>query len=92
MVLLLASCSKHSDGTSVWAGGLWILPIVTLGGMLFFLYKSIMASKSNSTTDVGGRVIDNTGNVSFYKTGWFVFVVGLFIATVAIIWMVNSDR
>lgn len=91
-VLLLVSCSKHSDGTSVWAGGLFILPILTLAGAAFFYWKAYKASKSNSTTQHGTTIEDNTGNVPIHKTGWFIFSMGLLIATIAIIWMVNSDK
>lgn len=97
LCLFLTSCAKFKDGTSVWQGGLWVLPWLTALASLFFLWKAWKASKSGSWywgKDERGvdKMIQSKENVPIYKTGWFVFSVCFFFATVAIIWMVNSDK
>lgn len=92
LLLMSAGCGKHSDGTSVWAEGLFLVALLPFLGSLYFFYTAYKASKSNSTTQVGTTVIDNTGNVPIYKTGRFWFGVALIVATIAIIWAVNSDK
>lgn len=101
---LLASCGKFSDGTSVWGGGLGIIPWLTGIGAVACLVIAYLSSKSNSTTQhsSGGKnpnipgggpwTEDNTGNVPFYKLGWFYFSVALAIATIIIVIMVNADK
>lgn len=94
---LLASCGKYADGTSVWGGGLFIIPWVTGIGSLVCFYVAYLSSKSNSTTQVGTggprpTVKDNTGNVPITKIGWFWFGVALAVATIIIVIMVNADK
>ena len=93
LLILLSSCGKHRDGTSVWAGGLWIIPTVTALACIWFTYLSVKASKSNSTQQLpSGKTLDNTGNVPVYKMGKFYFAVGFLLATIAIVIIVNGDK
>ena len=73
------------------SGGLWIIPLICLIGGIIFLMQAYAASKSDSTTQVGGTVLDNTGNVPFYKTGQFVFAIILFLAAIGTYLWIASD-
>lgn len=91
--ILLTSCGHYADGTSVWAGGLFIIPLLTFAGGCVFTVQAYIASKSNSTkqTETQGT-LDNTGNVPIYKIGRFYFGMALFLATLIIIIMINADK
>lgn len=90
--LLLTSCGKHADGTSVWAEGVWIIPMLMLLGGLTFMYLAYRASKSNSTQQYSGGTKDNTGNVPIYKVGKFWLAVALFVAAVVVVIVQNSEK
>lgn len=82
---------------SIFGGGLFIIPILLLIGAGIFLYQTIKASKSNSTTQVDSgtpnvHVEDNTGNIPFYKIPQFIFVVILAIAAIVSVIMMISDK
>lgn len=77
---------------SMFAGGLWIIPLITFLGALWSFYRGYRSSKSNSTTQTPSGTIDNTGNVPIYKTGGFLFGVILIIATVGILLLMNSEK
>lgn len=82
MAFAFASCGHYSDGTSVWAGGAWLIFWLPFVASFVFLYFAYRASRSNSTTQVDlgtpkARIEDNTGNVPIYKTGQFWFFVVL---------------
>ena len=79
---VFASCGKHSDGTSVWAGGLWLAPLLTGIGTVVFGLLTLTSSTSGTVGKKG-----NTFNV-----GYGIFTVCLLIATIVIIWMVNADK
>ena len=95
MAIFLMSCGKfHDDGTSVWQAGLWIIPVITIIGSIIFgwlTYKSA-TSGSNTYDSRGAKTGIDGGDVPFYKIGWFYFSAGLFIATIVIVIMVNSDK
>ena len=76
---------------SIWAGGLWIIPLLTSLGCLWFLYLAYRSSKSGSTINptLGGG---EGGNVPIYQTGQFVFACILFVATIGIIIWVNIEK
>lgn len=82
--LTLTSCGKFSDGTSVWAEGLWIIPVLMFLGGAWFLYLAYRASKSNSTQQVPGGTKDNTGNVPIYKVGKFWIGIALVVLTIIV--------
>jgi len=90
--LFLTSCAKYADGSSVWSKGLWLVALLPFLGSLWFFYTAYVASKSNSTQQSGVVTSDNTGNVPMYKTGRFLFGVVLLVATIVIIWVVNSNK
>lgn len=95
--LLLASCGKFSDGTSIWQGGLWAIPTITTIGTIVFLFLAYKASQSGSkiqTKDERGVAVTKYSdeNVPIYKTGYFIFFIGFLIATIAIIITVNAEK
>lgn len=92
--LLLTSCAHFSDGSSVWGGGLWIVPILTSLGTTFFGWQTYKVWKSGSNKiDSAGRVTDDEGGkIPFYKVPQFKFTVSLLIATIAIVLYVISER
>lgn len=92
LLILTAGCGKFSDGTSVWQGGLFLVAVLPFLGSLYFFYTAYKASKSNSTTQEGTTIVDNTGNVPIYKVPRFWFGVVLLAATAIIIILVNSDK
>jgi hypothetical protein len=93
-LLVLTGCTKfHDGGGSVWQGGTWILPTITILATIFFGYKTYKASTSGSNIIESGAITDKEGgNVPFYETGWFYFAVGSLIASVFIIANVISNR
>jgi len=93
MVTLMASCGKMSDGTSVWAEGLWIIPTLTTLATLFFGYKAGKQHSGGSWKIIGGWVTDEDGGkIPIWKTPYFVFFVGFFLATIGVIFWVNLEK
>ena len=92
LTVLLMSCGKFSDGTSVWQDGLIIIPLLTGLGSLIFFYIAWLKSKSGSEqqTPTGYKYSDK--NVPLYKIGQFWYSVALAVATIVIIIMVNADK
>jgi heme/copper-type cytochrome/quinol oxidase subunit 2 len=89
----LLSCAHfHDTNTSVWSGGLWILPWLTGIGAIVCYVLAYFSSKSNSTTQTKHGTIDNTGNVPITKLGLFWFGVALTVATIIIVYVVNHGR
>lgn len=92
-LILLASCGKHRDGTSVWAEGLWLVVALPLIGAVIFLISGYRSSKSGAEQQLPGKgMTDVPGNVSFFKTWQFKFGAALLIATAVIIFLVNRDK
>lgn len=78
---------------SAFAGGLWIIPLLTITGAIFFGYKGYRASRSGSTVqNRDGSTTESTVNVPFYKTGYGVFCIILVLATIAIIIIMNNEK
>lgn len=77
---------------SIFSGGLWLIPLLTLTGTAIFGYKGYKASKSNSTQQTPSGTKDNTGNVPFYKTGFGILSILCFLATIAIVLLMVGDR
>lgn len=92
-LFMITSCGKFKDGTSVWAEGLWAIPLLLVLGGIWFLYLTIRASKSNSTQQIRGvGTIDNTGNVPIYKIGKFYISMALFVAAAVVIIIQNAEK
>ena len=95
-LLFLGSCAKHADGTSVWAGGLWLVPALFSIGVLIFGYKTIKGYQS------GSEVMDNNKQSATYgqyvsdgkkmiPTGYLVFTIGCLIGLIgSIIWVISE--
>lgn len=95
LTLLLTGCGQFADGGgSVWQGGLWIIPTVTGLGAAWFWYVTIRAhfSGSNKINAAGFVTNEEGGRMPLYQIGQFWYAVGLTIATIVIIIMVNADK
>lgn len=93
----LVSCGKFRDGSSIWQGGLWLIPAVTFLAGCVFMYFGYRASKSGSIyykKDAQGvnREFSSDENTPIYKTGQFVFAVIFWLATVGIIIWQNLEK
>lgn len=99
---MLVGCTDFADtpGKSVWSEGVWILPWLTGLGSAWFGYVTYRAATSGSIVKVpdpergpgATKEVESDKNVPFWEIGQFYFSVGLFIATVFIIWNVLSNR
>lgn len=91
VAIMLTSCGHHSDGTSVWAEGLWIIPLLPAIGAVIWFIAAYRSSKSGSTINPikgGGE----GGNVPIYKSPFFLYAVCCVIAVVVIIFWVNAEK
>lgn len=78
---------------SIFGGGLFIIPLLTLGGAIWFGYVAYKAHNSNSTkSDREKGIIDNTGNVPYWQIGQAWFSAILFLATIVIVAAMISDK
>jgi hypothetical protein len=84
ILLLIASLFLVSCNSPMYHQGGWIIPWITGIGAIICFAIAFLASRSNSTTEIDGRVYDNTGNVPIYKIPFFWFGVVLTIATILI--------
>ena len=90
---VLAGCSKFSDGTSVFQGGLWLVPTLTALGAAIFGYQAYKGSKSGSNLiEAGATTPKEGGNVPIWKFGQFWFSVTLIVATLIILVAINGDK
>jgi hypothetical protein len=90
LLILMTGCGHYSDGTSVWAGGLFIIPLLEIGGIIVFgglAYKSW----TSGSTGPGGRD-PSAKRVPITSIGFFWFAVMLTLALIATIWLVNADK
>ncbi len=92
--MFLTSCGKFSDGTSVWAEGLWVIPLITFLATVFFGYKAWAAHNSSSWIigPGGERTTRDGGKIPLLKIGWTKWTIGLALATIAIIWYQNTQK
>lgn len=90
----LMSCGHfHDEPTkSVWAGCLWIIPLATALGSAFFLYRSLIKSKTGSERQTPSGYEYSDKNIPFYRQNVFIFSVILFAATIGIIIAVNNSK
>lgn len=89
----MQGCGKYADGTSVWAGGLIIIPVVMIVGAIIFFVQAYKASKSGATKQtLEGGTQSVPGNVSIFKVPRFWFAVALVVAAVIVAIMVNADK
>lgn len=86
--IFLMSCGHYADGTSVYAGGLFIVPLLGAIGAVLFFRAAYLSSKSGSNINPGGE----GGNVSIFKHPLFWFSVVCAVATIVWIIMINADK
>lgn len=94
-LFLLTGCTHYADGTSVWSGGLFILPLLTVIGAAIFGYQAYKAHNSGFTQQVkdfnaegkliGVRTVEGDEKIPYYKIGQFWFSVALVVATIIIV-------
>lgn len=79
---------------SVFGGGLWIIPILILGGTIFFGVLGLKASQSGSRRQntATGEWIETPGNIPFHKTGYGKFAIALAIALIVVIILMVNDK
>ncbi len=88
----LTGCVKfHDEDKSVWAEGLWIIPLLTGLGSAWFFFLGFKSQKSGSTINplLGGG---DGGKMPIWQLGKFWFGVALAVATIVIIISVISNR
>jgi len=91
--VLLTSCGKFADGTSIWAGGLWVIPTITFLASVGFFYVSWRMSRSGGKRQLPQGGYEYTSSpVPIYNIGRFWFGVGLLIATIGIIVWQNLEK
>lgn len=97
--MFLTSCGKFKDGTSVWAGQLWVIPVVfgILGGLLtYFGYRSWKSASEQQDLTVqpgqpgGWKQFDE--NVKWYKVKMLVGGVILLVGVLGFIIGINLFR
>lgn len=97
---LFTSCSKFADGQSVWAEGLWLLPVLIAIGFGLAVYRAWVAWNSGTVIGGGyphGPKRDVTGpngekiRPPMYKNGWLWFAVILFVAFWVVVYVVNRE-
>lgn len=95
-VFTMTSCAKFADGSgSVWQGGLWIIPALTLIGATVFGYRAYKSSKSGSihVDKETGKITDQSDiNVPIYKSGSFYFAIAFLVATLIMTCTIVSER
>lgn len=93
LAITLTSCGKHSDGTSVWAGGLFVIPVVLALAAVFFLYKAYRASKSGSTQQMpNGKWVDSKDNMPITRIPFFWFSIAFIVAAIVVVIAVNGAK
>jgi hypothetical protein len=95
--LLLISCGKFADGTSVWQEGMWIIPSITFLAGCWFMYIALRASRSGSWwwgKDSSGKWQQKGSdeNIPIFKIGQFWFAVIFWLSTIGIIIWVNLEK
>ena len=91
--MFLTSCGKFSDGTSVWADFVWVIPTLSIAGCIITGYKAYKAHNSGSWKIEDGATTNKEGGKKPYSqigwTGWCVF---LAIVTIAVVIYQNSQK
>jgi hypothetical protein len=93
----LLSCAHFANdpSTSVWAGGLWILPLLIAIGFFVFAYKAYKAYTGGTVEGGGslkGPTRDVNGKPPMKNNGALWFAVILFVAFWVVVYVVNHGR
>ena len=75
---------------SFLAGGLWVIPLLSFGGAVYFLITGYRESKSGSV--VGKESQPSDINVPFLKCPSTKYGIALIVATIGILLWMYSDR
>lgn len=96
--LFAMSCGKfHDDGTSVWQGGLWIIPCVLILASLYSFYRAYKQWKSGSAwwgQDEKGvaKRMESKEKVNFFSIGATRFGIIFLLAFIVVVIVVNADK
>lgn len=92
--ILLMSCGHHRDGTSVWAGGLWIIGLFPAAGAIIWFRTAYLSHKSGSNKiDSSGKITNEEGGIiPIYKIPFFWYAVVCVIALAVFIFVVNAEK
>jgi hypothetical protein len=96
--MLAMSCGKFSDGTSVWQGGLWIIPwVIGAGaGICWFLtIKSWLAGGTQGWVkkdEYRSEYTTDDKKFPIWEASFFWFSVALTVADIIVIILVNGDK
>lgn len=95
LLFVTTSCGHYADGTSVWAGGTWILLVIGIAGTIgtgiygYFQTKSGSERLPAGTNDPGQP---NLPNMKFWQVRGGQFCIILFILTIALIVVQNWNK
>lgn len=93
LTFMLTSCVNFAGTeTSVWSGGLWMIPLITSIGSAIFFYFAYKSSTSGSVIQTTQGEEKSDKNVPIYKIGTFWYGVTCLMATLLIILNVISNR
>lgn len=96
--MMAMSCGKFSDGTSVWQEGLWTIPWLLLAGAGVCWYLTIKSWRAGGTqgwvkkNDYQSEYTTDDKKFPIWRASFFWFAVGLTIAAIVVIIMVNADK
>jgi hypothetical protein len=85
------------DGTSVWGGGLWLLPVIITYGLFTFGLQTYLEVKAGGWSgwvyknNVPAWHID-TDKVRFWQASYFWFTVACLVAEIVVVIAVFGDR
>lgn len=74
---------------SIWADGLWLIPVLLFGAAIYSGYRAYKGSKSGSY--VGRNSESSSINVPFYKTTAFKFGVAFLVAAIVVVIWVSRE-
>jgi hypothetical protein len=89
----MASCGHYPDGTSVWAGQMWLIPLISIPAALWSFYRAYRASKSSSEMQLrDGKWLSSKENVPIYKHFSFIVGCGLILLNIIVAIWINSEK
>lgn len=96
---ILTSCGKFSDGSSVWQGGMWIIPVVLFLAAMYSFYRARKAYNSggswewgNDPVTQGRKKIWSDKPANIWTIGAFWFGIMFTLATIGVIIWQNAEK
>jgi len=91
---VLFSCVNfHGTTTSIWSGGMWIVPVLIGAGTVIFSILAYKQSKGGTfeykQKGFAWELVESDEKIPIYKTPFFYFAIGTILLNAAvIIWQV----